>query len=164
LDGATGDWRGLSDKMAYYTKVLQPDELVKYVGKLHWIMYRHAILLAILAAVPAYLPSGLPEEFRPILTTILLLLAAVSFLSSWFIRVGTEIVVTDKRIIHKTGWFSRRTQEMNITKVETVDVNQGITGRALGFGEVLIRGIGGSWEPLRWVASPLKLRNAIMIG
>jgi uncharacterized membrane protein YdbT with pleckstrin-like domain len=150
--------------VAYYKKVLQPDETVKYVGKLHWIMYRHAILLAILAAIPSITAADLPQQFGPILTIILLLLAAVSFLSSWFIRVTTEIVVTDKRLIHKVGWISRQTQEMNITKVETVDVNQSLTGRVLGFGEVSIRGIGGSWEPLRWIARPLELRNAVIVG
>jgi uncharacterized membrane protein YdbT with pleckstrin-like domain len=150
--------------MAYYKKVLQPDETVKYVGKLHWIMYRHAILLAILAAIPTIMASQLPGQFGPILTAILLLLAAVSFLSAWFVRVTTEIVVTSKRVIHKVGWISRRTQEMNITKVETVDVNQSLAGRLLGFGEVAIRGVGGSWEPLRWIAAPLELRNAVMVG
>jgi len=150
--------------MAYYKKVLQPDEVVKFVGKLHWVIYRSAIVLGILAAIAAYSTSGRPEQLGPILVTVLLVLAAVSFLSSWFVRACTEIVVTDKRIIHKTGWISRQTQEMNITKVETVDVDQGLFGRALGFGQVSIRGIGGSWEPLRWIASPLQLRNAIMVG
>ncbi len=88
----------------------------------------------------------------------------VSFLSAWFVRVTTEIVVTDKRIIHKVGWIARRTEEINITKVETVDVAQGIVGRIFDFGTVLIKGIGGSWEPLRRVASPLQLRNAIIVG
>jgi uncharacterized membrane protein YdbT with pleckstrin-like domain len=95
---------------------------------------------------------------------ILLVLALLSFLRAWFIRVTTEIVVTDKRIIHKIGFIARRTEEINITKVETVDVTQDITGRIFGFGTVLIRGIGGSWEPLRRVSSPLQLRNAIIVG
>jgi uncharacterized membrane protein YdbT with pleckstrin-like domain len=92
------------------------------------------------------------------------LLTIISFARCWFVRVTTEIVVTDKRIIHKVGWIARRTEEMNITKVETVDVDQGVVGRILGFGTVLIRGIGGSWEPLRRLASPLELRNAIIVG
>jgi uncharacterized membrane protein YdbT with pleckstrin-like domain len=91
-------------------------------------------------------------------------LALVAFLGAWFVRVSTEIVVTDKRIIHKVGWIARRTEEINITKVETVDVAQGIVGRIFDFGTVLIKGIGGSWEPLRRVASPLQLRNAIIVG
>jgi uncharacterized membrane protein YdbT with pleckstrin-like domain len=91
-------------------------------------------------------------------------LALLSCLRSWFVRVTTEIVVTDKRVIHKVGWIARHTEEINVSKVETVDVTQGVLERVLGSGTVLIRGIGGSWEPLRRVASPLRLRNAIIVG
>jgi hypothetical protein len=49
---------------------------------------------------------------------------------------------------------------MNISQVETVD----ILGRILGYGAVLIRGSGSGWEPLGIVASPLQLRNAIIVG
>ncbi len=153
--------------MAYYTKVLQPDEQVKYIGKLHWTIYRNAILFAILAVIVAGFALSLTDDPRELVLAvsgILAILALVSFLSAWFIRVSTEIVVTDKRIIHKTGWIARRTEEINVTKVETVDVAQGIIGRMFDFGTVLIKGIGGSWEPLRRVASPLQLRNSIIVA
>jgi uncharacterized membrane protein YdbT with pleckstrin-like domain len=153
--------------MSYYTKVLQPDEQVKYVGKLHWTIYRNAILFAILAMIVAGFAVTLaenPQSLALAIAGVLGILALVSFLGAWFVRVSTEIVVTDKRIIHKVGWISRRTEEINISKVETVDVAQGIVGRIFDFGTVLIRGIGGSWEPLRRVASPLQLRNAIIVG
>ncbi|HEY4043133.1 MAG TPA: PH domain-containing protein, partial [Rhodopila sp.] len=61
----------------------------------------------------------------------LLTLGCASFLRSWFRRFTTEIVVTDRRIIYKMGWIARRTREMNITKVETVDVRQSVIGRGL---------------------------------
>ena len=153
--------------MAYYTKVLQPDEKVKFVGDLHWTIYRDAILFGALAVVSliAHLRLSADQAFiASIVAALFLLLAVVFFIRSWFIRATTEIVVTDKRIIHKVGWIARRTEEINITKVETVDVSQGISGRIFGFGTVLIRGIGGSWEPLRRVGSPLALRNAIIVG
>lgn len=153
--------------MAYYQKVLQPGETVRFVGKVHWLVYKTAILLLLLAIAAAvgfqYLPQADPiTEY--VVVGIILAVALLSFLSVWFVRASTEIVVTDRRVIHKVGWIGRRTQEMNISKVETVDVDQGIGGRIFGFGSVLIRGVGGSWEPLRYVASPLALRSAIMVG
>jgi uncharacterized membrane protein YdbT with pleckstrin-like domain len=153
--------------MAYYTKVLQPDETVKFVGRLHWIIYWKAIVLGMLSACVAVLWLNQPESQRPALTillAVLLGLAVIFFVLRWFHRVGTEIVVTDKRIIHKTGWIARNTEEMNVTKVETVDVFQGIAGRILGYGNVRIIGTGATWEPLRQIGSPLELRNAIMVG
>jgi membrane protein YdbS with pleckstrin-like domain len=155
------------DEMAYYTKVLQPSENVRYVGGLHWMIYRDAILFGVLviAALIVYFRlDGNQALVALIVAALFLLLAALSFLRSWLVRVTTEIVVTDKRIIHKVGWIARRTEEINITKVETVDVSQGIAGRIFDFGTVGIVGIGASWEPLRRVKAPLELRNAIIIG
>lgn len=153
--------------MAYYKKVLQPDERVKYVGTLHWIIYKNAIVFGVLAACAAFIYTVQPGDRSPAVSVVALVLTSLAvlfYLRSWFIRTTTEIVVTDKRIIHKIGWIARHTEEMNITKVETVDVNQGIAGRIFGFGAVLIKGIGGSWEPLRHIALPLELRNAIIVG
>jgi uncharacterized membrane protein YdbT with pleckstrin-like domain len=153
--------------MAYYTKVLQPDEAVKYVGSLHWTIYRNSIVLGLLAVLAAAVSVVLQDYQKTAVllgSGVILVLAALSFIGDWFVRVTTEIVVTDKRIIHKTGWIARHTEEINISKVETVDVSQGVVGRIFDFGTVVIRGIGGSWEPLRRVASPLQLRNAIIVG
>ena len=153
--------------MAYYTKVLQPNENVMHISRLHWIIYRHGIVLGFLALAALIIYVKLPDDQAPIALIAagcLLLLAILSFIHRWFHRLGTEIVVTDKRIIHKVGWIVRRTEEMNVTKVETVDVSQGIGGRIFNYGTVAIRGVGGGWEPLRRVGSPLELRNAIVVG
>jgi uncharacterized membrane protein YdbT with pleckstrin-like domain len=153
-------------KMAYYKKVLQPDERVRYIGGLHWMMYKNAIMFSVCMILIGFFTlvySGVSNG-QPLLLLVPLVLAVISFIPPWFRRVTTEIVVTDKRIIHKVGWIARRTEEMNMTKVETVDVRQGIFGRLFGFGTVLIIGIGSSWEPLAFVKSPLELRNAIMVG
>ena len=153
--------------MAYYKKVLQADETVKYLGGLHWIIYGYAILFGVCALVAAVWFLGATDDQRPVaeaVVAIALLLALIFYVRSWFRRAGTEIVVTDKRIILKRGLIARHTEEMNITKVETVDVEQTISGRVFGYGTVLIRGVGSSWEPLNVVSSPISLRNSIMVG
>ena len=73
----------------------------------------------------------------------------------------TEIAVTDRRIIYKTGFIARHTAEMNMHRVETVAVEQGIFGRMLNYGLVHIRGTGAGIENLTKVADPLALRSAI---
>jgi hypothetical protein len=50
---------------------------------------------------------------------------------------------------------------MNISKVESVDVNQSILGRILGYGTIIVRGTGGSLEPMRRIADPLSFRSRI---
>jgi uncharacterized membrane protein YdbT with pleckstrin-like domain len=153
--------------MAYYKKVLQTDETVKYLGGLHWIIYGYAILLGLCALAAAAWLLGADDQQKPVaegIVAIAALLALIFYIRSWFRRVGTEIVVTDKRIILKRGFIARHTEEMNITKVETVDVEQTVAGRIFGYGTVLIRGVGSSLEPLRVVSAPIALRNSIMVG
>ena len=153
--------------MKYYMKVLQPDENVRYVGKLHWIIYGHSIIFGLLTIAMAAWALSLSENQKFLALSgagVLAMVTIVTFLRSWFVQWTTESVVTDKRVIHKRGFISRHTQEMNITKVETVDVDQRFWGRILDYGTVRIVGTGASLEPLSHVASPLQLRNSIIVG
>ena len=56
-------------------------------------------------------------------------------LKAWFHRWTTETDVTNMRVVHKTGFIKRRTFEMALDKIESVDVNQSIMGRILNYGE-----------------------------
>jgi uncharacterized membrane protein YdbT with pleckstrin-like domain len=72
----------------------------------------------------------------------------------------TEIFVTTKRVIFKRGWISRNTVEINLNRVEGLDVNQSILGRIFNFGTVTVRGTGIGSELMRSVEDPIGLRNA----
>lgn len=91
--------------MAYYTKVIQAGEDVKYLGKPHWIIYKAPICFGLLAALFGVLAVLGYDQFTDrtpafsALWIVFLLLAIVSFLPAWYRRATTEIVVTDKRII-----------------------------------------------------------------
>src|SRR5215204_2390731 len=63
----------------------------------------------------------------------------------------------------KTGLVQRYTTEINMAKIESVDVSQSILGRVFDFGTLTIRGTGETIEALRNIASPLQFRNAIMV-
>ena len=81
--------------------------------------------------------------------------------TAWFHRWTTETDVTNMRIVHKTGFIKRRTFEMSLDKVESVDVNQSIIGRIMNYGDVTIMGVGEGKETISTIASPLSFRNAI---
>jgi membrane protein YdbS with pleckstrin-like domain len=155
--------------MAYYHKVLTADESVKAIGHLHWIIFIHAILFLIAAIVvfvlgQTYVMDPSTRQAVSILALILFALAVLAWFGGFLRRLGTEIVVTDKRVIYKRGFISRRTVEMNTSKIETVDVIQSLWGRIFGYGTLLIRGTGSGFEPLRHIGAPLTLRNAIVVG
>ena len=69
--------------------------------------------------------------------------------------------MTDRRVVYKTGLIRRHTIEMNMDKVESVNVDQSILGRIFGYGTVDIRGTGGGLEPLRNIRDPLAFRNHV---
>jgi membrane protein YdbS with pleckstrin-like domain len=156
--------------MAYYTQVLQPDEKVLIVGQLHWSIYlRAAVVLLIAVAVlmaSFRLPAGDPDwqYYGQIAAGIVLLLGLLLLFAAWIRRRATEIVVTDRRVIFKRGLLVRHTVEMNVSKIETVDVEQGLGGRIWGYGTLMIRGTGSGFEPLVGVGSPIAIRNAIVAG
>jgi uncharacterized membrane protein YdbT with pleckstrin-like domain len=80
---------------------------------------------------------------------------------AWFHRWTTETDVTNMRVVHKTGFIQRRTFEMALDKIESVDVDQSILGRILNYGDVTINGVGEGKERIRTISSPLAFRSAI---
>ena len=88
-------------------------------------------------------------------------IALYKMMTAWFHRWTTETDVTNLRVVHKTGFIKRRTFEMSLDKVESVDVNQSILGRILNYGDVTILGVGEGRETISTIASPLEFRNFI---
>ena len=74
----------------------------------------------------------------------------------------TEFAITNRRVIYKRGFIWRITAEMNMDKVETVDVGQSILGRLLDYGLLQVKGTGsGQGIIVKRIAAPVALRNAI---
>ena len=80
---------------------------------------------------------------------------------AWFRRWTTEIDVTDRRIVYKRGFIRRHTVEMNMDKVESVDVDQSILGRMLNYGDITVWETGVGIEPLYNIDAPLEFRNQV---
>ena len=66
-----------------------------------------------------------------------------------------------RRIIYARGFIQRHTVEINMDKIESVDVDQSIMGRAFNYGDVTIRGTGQTFEPLRQIDRPIEFRNEV---
>jgi len=81
------------------------------------------------------------------------------FIAPLIDRYTDEFVITNKRVIVKTGLISRKTFEMNLSKIESVNVDQGIMGRILGYGTIRIVGSGGTKEVFPKIRKPLAFRR-----
>jgi uncharacterized membrane protein YdbT with pleckstrin-like domain len=147
----------------YVDRVLEPGESVRYRTTVSWIVYIPSVVLAAIALAALLVGINYPDRDRVFwfVATISALVAMCNFAYAWFRRWTTEIAVTDRRVILKRGLIRRHTVEMNMGKVESVDVDQTVAGRIFNYGDVTIRGTGTTFERLRVVDAPLKLRSTL---
>ena len=149
--------------MRYIERILQPGETLVYAGKIHWIIYLPAMVM-LLVAVAALTQVGqgtLGWSWLDCRNRLCAWSGDSLLFSAWFKRWTTEIDVTDRRIVYKRGLIRRHTVEMNMDKVESVDVDQTVFGRLLDYGDITIRGTGIGIEPLRNIEAPLEFRNHV---
>ena len=151
--------------MSYLDKVLQPGETVLVTTRPHWIVLLSPILMVVLAVVVAIASfvvlSGQPALVGYGVAGLVALFALATLAIRMVVRASTEFCVTDHRIIVKRGILSLHTVELNVDKVESVDVDQSLLGRMFDFGMVTIHGVGARWDPIPLIADPLGFRNAI---
>ncbi|SDT33698.1 PH domain-containing protein [Bradyrhizobium canariense] len=149
----------------YIDDILQPGEKVLYSTNAHWIFYLPAIAAWVVAIVFLVLSRMFVTDTPVLLCLSLAAISAIfalyKMLTAWFHRWTTETDVTNLRVVHKAGFIKRRTFEMSLDKVESVDVNQSILGRILNYGDVTVRGVGEGAETIKTIASPLDFRNHI---
>jgi uncharacterized membrane protein YdbT with pleckstrin-like domain len=114
---------------SYVNTSLIRDENVVYEAKNHWIIF-------------ISLQSFLTLFISPLI-------------ENW----TSEYAITNKRAIIKIGLISRKTLEMNLSKIESVNVDQSIFGRLLGYGAITIIGTGGTRETFSALANPIQFRR-----
>ncbi|HEX3916206.1 MAG TPA: PH domain-containing protein [Caulobacteraceae bacterium] len=152
--------------MGYAERVLQPGETIAYRARLHWIIYLLGMLCVAAAAglaIGALVLHANNTLYIGLLAAaaIALFLGIYQLMRAWLVSANTEIIVTSRRVIYKTGFISRNTVEMNLDKVESVLVQQTLLGRMIDYGTVIIRGVGAGLEPISNIGAPLLLHRHI---
>ena len=123
--------------MSYIQESLSEGEQVVRVFRQHWVT---RIWLVIWILLIVTIPIAVYEWLR--LRTI-------------------EHGVTNKRVIFKQGIVSRHTEEMKLGSIETVEIDQGVWGRLLGFGDVKVTGRGISDVVFRTIDDPMEVKRQI---
>jgi len=100
-----------------------------------------------------------------LLGVLLLPLAGIGliFLIAALIKYKTtELAVTNKRVITKIGLISRHTLELNLSKAESIQINQSLLGRLCNYGSLQINGTGMAHAPINGIRLPLEFRRQFM--
>ncbi len=152
--------------MSYADKHLIPDEKLLYETRLSWVVLFWPVIVPtlILLGIGGYLVYNYAHVDTDNMKEIgvgLIVLAALVFGIGLTKRNATEMAVTNKRVLIKQGVFGRRTLEILLQKIESIAVEESMSGRMLGFGTVIVRGTGGTPEPFKKMAHPLEFRRHV---
>lgn len=140
----------MGNNLKYVNQNLLPEENVISAAELHWWIY-------------------LPGGFVSFIGAILLIVAPMFgipvigygffiLLKNWITSYTTEIAITNRRIVVKTGFIRRDTIELLHSKVESLSLDQNILERLLDFGTIVVHGTGGGKTYIPNIAKPLKFR------
>lgn len=144
--------------MSYIKSQLLPGEHIRYRGHLHGMIFVPAGAFAVLAVLTLVfaMQSGEWPLFYGLAVP-----AVVAYLWAQILYSTSEFAVTNKRVVIKVGWLSRRTVETMLSKVEGINVEQSLLGRLLGYGSIVITGTGGTQEPFRNIGNPFEFRRQV---
>lgn len=175
--------------MDYIRQSLAEDEELVHVGHFHWFYTFSAILNIVFGVVFAvaiivgaivvqpYLPGILQPKIAEgagwldlvrsvspgikIIAFMVLAFGLLRYAQMMIIKATTEIAITNRRLVYKRGLIARYVGEMNIDRIEGVNVLQGVWGRIFNYGRVMVRGMGVGEVVLPPIEDPLKFRKAI---
>jgi membrane protein YdbS with pleckstrin-like domain len=156
--------------VGYIENNLIPGETVLYKTRLHWIVLLWALVAGVFLAGAAFAllvgayHAGAQSDSRAamIIAGLLLLVAAAVFVAVGIVRRNsTDMAVSNKRVLIKTGFLARKSIEVLLSKVESIGVDESALGRILSYGSVIIRGTGGTFETFNRIAHPNEFRRQV---
>lgn len=145
--------------MSYLTLTLGSHERILFKTGYHWLVWFGAAMLVVPAvgvALGRFPFDALDYGY------LSLGLIPLPFGVYYFARAMlVEIAVTNERFVYKTGLIAFRTEEIGLDNIETIEVEQSILGRLLGYGTITVRGTGSEYVKIRMVSDPVGLRRHI---
>jgi len=164
--------------MGYVDRNLVPGETLLYRTRHHWLVLMGPFFGGLLLLVPgialmaeaiatrdsAGLAVGsatISPKVMVVSGVVLAAAAIITFSYGVAKRNATEMAVTNRRVLIKTGMTSRRTLDLMLSRVESIGVEETAAGRVLGYGSVVVRGTGGTPEPFLMIAHPQEFRRAV---
>lgn len=72
-----------------------------------------------------------------------------------------EMAITNQRVVYKSGIIITSTMELNMKKIESVSVQQGIWGRIFNYGHIIFSGTGTTKVVFFRVKDPFNTRKQI---
>ena len=75
--------------------------------------------------------------------------------------LNSQIILTNKRLIYRTGFLARAAGELPLENVDAIFILEPLLGRLLGYGTVTVSSLGGLRLPLQYLAKPQVFHAAL---
>jgi uncharacterized membrane protein YdbT with pleckstrin-like domain len=148
--------------MGYVDENLIPGEQILFLASPHWACFITPSLPFLFALVLILMSLRSDAQgFYACLGLVFAFLGISEAARTGLVFFTTEFALTDRRIIAKTGLLRRRSLELLLAKVESIQVSQPLVGRILDYGTVIVVGTGGTHQPFRFISRPHELRRQV---
>ncbi len=130
--------------MAYPDRLLNDNETVSVDLHPHWWFLTGPIMLMTLAIAAAVItlvvtdPDSTTRTIAAWASIAAMALSALWLISRYGRWLTTHFVITNRRVIFRTGLLTKRGIEIPIDRVNTVHFSQGLLERIVGTGDLLI--------------------------
>ena len=145
--------------MRFSEQNLMPDEQILLTADIHRAIFISPAIL--LGVAILHLIFSLSHQAVAYLAWLTLLVAFAVGIHTAVTAFTTRFALTDHRVIAQAGLVRRRSVDLPLTHIESIDVDQSIAGRRFDFGALTLVGPGGARYPFVALARPEELRQQI---
>lgn len=142
---------------SYIQDSLIRGEEVLLIGKPSVWNFSKSIFFGVVFTLFVGLPSIFIKEYP--FQGFSVLFGPFLLISAYLRYRSIELAVTNQRVIAKFGFIRRRTVEIKLDKIESLQVEQGVLGRLLDFGSLRVAGAGGPQAPIPGITCPMEFKK-----
>jgi len=143
--------------MEFLKSHLSPGETVVYRARIHWFLFAQPLCLLVTGG---FILWDVGAPMMKWLGVTVLFLGLVSLVQRVLIKVGSLFIVTNRRVVLKTGIIRRRVAELVLAKCEGIQATESVTGRILGYGTLVVT-TGGATNCYYFVCKPFDFKKAV---
>lgn len=132
--------------------MLTEGEEVKNQAEIHNIVFVWPIILLLIALL-------LGMFFHPIMGVVVFILALYPAYNAYIHYKMTDLILTNKKVMSRTGFLSRDWIRMDFDKIENAYLEEPIIGRFLGYSTVIVSGVGSGEVSVTQVENGNKFIN-----
>jgi uncharacterized membrane protein YdbT with pleckstrin-like domain len=147
-------------------RLLDENEIVVLDMRPHWwVLVGSAFLLAVslaLAIAVSIVVPGVAHDPVLIASLVVVLVVLVRFVRRYARWATTNMVLTNERLILRSGVFAKRGREIPLGRINDIAYRQSVFERLIGAGDLLVESAGErGQEVLRLVPRPMRVQQAI---